>query len=204
MLFYNSADSQDVNDTTSVQLQLLNLPSPLQALSSRMALFLLDNDHGNAHTTWVQLGQPKFPSPTDFAALRRSQEIPLISLQPVQQELRFNVTLPGLVLVHLCADDGQLPVQPTNLRVIATPTIAPLETMLRWDDANNRCIKTYALNFRQAGSSDFVRVNSPDTIFLGFLHAHNSSGGCYTVAAIDYWGRFSPTSTPACYDMVLK
>ena len=170
--------------------------------SARVATFLLDNTHGNCHTTWNQFGSPVYPTAAQFDAMRHAMEIPLLNIQPATATLDLDVTLPGVVLVHMCDDPGHVPAAVTNVRLHRTPTRSPPEVLVRWDDAVNRCVQTYEVLYQPTGGQSWQRVNSPGTIFNSFIHANNATAfpatGCYTIVSVDYWNRSSAPSAAVC------
>ena len=73
-----------------------------------------------------------------------------------------------------------------------------------WDaeDATHRCVQTFVVECGAADGSNSSRVNDVDTIFTSFAHVQNYTAAaeacCYTVAAVDYWGRVGTPSAPVC------
>jgi len=108
-LVYNSADSSqpDPNATRTATLNF-NLSSAAVAAmgtDAAVALFRLDNEHGNAYATWQGQGFPKFPSAKMFAELRDAAEVVVDASFPAQVNwdtpLSFEVRASLFAPMHL-------------------------------------------------------------------------------------------------------
>lgn len=211
-VLYNSLDASIITYTTNITLTAVGLDGAILSPQARVAVFLLDDAHGNAEAQWQHLGSPTFPTAADFASLRRAQEVPMVAGFPAAPTLGVSgdgqpiltvdtsLTMPGVALVHVCAPVAA-PRQISRVWVAPTPTVAPPETMVRWQETPDRCIRTFAVYYTPNATASAARVNDVDTVFASFFHAHATkipSSGCYTVTAIDYWGREGPQSAPAC------
>ena len=218
-LVYNSDDSAaptaDPSTRASVALRF-NLTVAAAArlgADARVALFRLDQSHGNAYATWQAMGLPKLPTPQQFSLLREAAEVVVEPGYPAPFDnaaaVVFDVPRPGIVLAHVCAKPAVAPAAPTNVRLHLPGRAwdgAPTQKLLvLWDaenDATHRCISTFAVRCGALG-----RVNVADTIFTSFAHAQDYPAGdggpsgaacCYSVSAIDYWGRSSAPSAIVC------
>lgn len=135
--------------------------------------------------------------------MRQASEIPMLEGYPQivhpadMNEVRLEVPLqlPGLALVHICEDLGAAPNPPTEVRLHETTTPSPREILVTWSDSamNTRCVRSYIVYLRNE------RINPTDTIFTGFMHAAAPAGPlCYSVSAVDYFGREGGRSKEVC------
>ena len=54
------------------------LPAALRpGTEAAVAIWLLDDIHGNAHAVWEQMSKPLYPTPAQFAAMRNASELSL-------------------------------------------------------------------------------------------------------------------------------
>jgi hypothetical protein len=84
----------------AVGMRAAGLPSALRpGTEAAVAVWLLDDLHGNAHTAWEAQGRPLFPTAEQFAAMRNASELSLAPGFPrkVSGSVRsFAQTSPGL------------------------------------------------------------------------------------------------------------
>ena len=237
-LVYNSDDSA-LGPPQNVSLAF-NVSAEAAATlgeDAAIALYRLDNSHGNAFAAWQTQGLPKIPTDTQFQQMREAAEVVVEDgfPQPVnlsaslvfevcldQNDWTFSVVLvtvsnlfflhpyvarqipsPGLALAHICAKPSTPPAMVANVRLHVPPRASANATaqqlLVLWDadDQNtHRCVRTFAV------SCNGTRVNSVDTIFTSFAHTQNYTTAmqacCYSVAAVDYWGRSGPATSPVC------
>jgi hypothetical protein len=174
ILVYGSMDSSNSTGNVSVQLSLTNLPD--LGSSVAIAMDLLDNSHGNAYGTWQAQGEPLYPTAAQFAAMRASMEIPQLPGYPQQvaqlpTQFALTVPVPGVVLLHACARPASGPGAVTNVRLHVTPTVAPPEVLVMWEEpAGERCLLTYRL-YWLAAAGEPQNVITRNTTVTVFVHA---------------------------------
>ena len=177
-----------------------------------LAHYRIDPAHSNPRALWATMGGATnpYPSAAQFRALRAASELSRISLRTIDlrkrgaiRTLRFALPTPAVGLLHICsappAEEALAAVRGVALRV--TPTRAPPTVFVRWADVAERCIATYAVEWRRAPGSAWVRVNERDTIFAAHVHAQPNATkavGCYRVVASDYFNRTALPSADAC------
>ena len=212
-LVYNSADDAlpSAGDGSTAEVTLrFRLSAAAQARlrsGARVAMFRLDQAHGNAFAEWESQGFPRLPSLEQFERLRDAAEVTMEpgfprDLDPAAPLLRFQVPRPGIVLVHGCGKSEAAPPPVVNVRLHAparASDVSPTQKLLvLWDvSPRHRCLSSFEV---RCGAT---RVNRKDTIFTSFAHVQNYTRGslapcCYSVVAVDYWGRRSAPTAPVC------
>ena len=214
VLLYSSQDSQAAppDARTAVSLTLANLPPAMAAgKGAAVALWMLDDAHGNALAAWEAQGRPLFPTAADFAQMRAASEIamapgypkPLDRLRHAADDGSSAATAsiamrtPAVALLHVCAQQGTPP-PPANVSAHVTPT--PGTTLVKWQDSS-RCVATFIIERSAEKDGTYQRVNVADTVWLSFIHAGGPAArgpGCYRVRTKDYWGAVSAPSPAAC------
>lgn len=159
-----------VGSVSGVDVRTAGLPASLRpGTEAAVAVWLLDDLHGNAHTVWEAQGRPLFPTPAQFAAMRNASELSLapgfprkvrsnpfvdtwyfssdISVLRLMQIDSTSVTVPmrtpSVALVHVCSSirEGSPPTAP-RLRKTTTPGT----TVVRWSELlpdSGRCVAKY-------------------------------------------------------------
>ena len=202
-LLYNSDDSSPATGTTHVALRLNSIPHAIASGDTMVAAWQLDNANGSAAAVWDSFNKPVYPSASQWQAMRDAMEIPMVPgfprpLSSAQASLGLQLPLPGVVLVHACAKPADAPGVVTGVRLHVTTSTTPPEVLVSWREVPaDRCIKTYVVQYNTNDS----RLNKQDTIFTAFLHAQPGvarASGCYSIYAVDYWGRKGAASNWVC------
>lgn len=203
VLLYNSADGLNLTGATEVELTLQHVPAAMASVNTIWTAYLLDNIHGSAAAVWNSYGQPVYPSPTQWQAMRDAMEVPVASgfPRPFSSSLTVTVPLPGIVFLHACAQPTGAPLPVATVKLHVTTSYTPPEVLVSWQGSSDRCIRTYEVGYSTSAAGSATRVNRVDTIFRAFLHAQpgaTRASGCYSVRAVDYWGRAGPASPTLC------
>ncbi|XP_007557043.1 alpha-L-iduronidase [Poecilia formosa] len=197
VLVYNSDDnstSQRIDDVT-VELKGLAEQKGLVYVT-----YYLDNNVTNPHQLWQSMGSPDFPTAQQFRRLRSVEDPRTDGPQKLPPgdslTLKAKLSLPSVLLVHVCAWPEVGPDQVNGLRFIR---ITKGQVLVIWSDhcVGSKCIKTFEVEF-STDQKEFSRVNAQDTIFTSYVHSpvDQKVGGLYRVRAVDYWGRPGPYSLP--------
>lgn len=126
----------------------------------------IDENRSNAHTAYMRMGSPKFPSASQLATLRAAAELVPIWPEPFpinasssgRVSVDLELSIPSVTLVMLCPDYGVPPSQVSNLQIRqsvprkterhtkpvfseAEPIIS--EIMLSWTSVPEYCVATY-------------------------------------------------------------
>jgi len=151
------------------------------------------------------MGSPHIPTAVQFEQLRENQEPVLQSSSPTisnhQMQVEFDIPLPGIVHVHVCAKPVTGPAKVTAVKVLPKDPKYSLipnkyQNWIRWDSLESKVLKTYQVLYSSTRNGTYVRANIVDMISLGFMHVVDTPGGWYKVSAVDYWGRVGPESEP--------
>ncbi|KAJ9588107.1 hypothetical protein L9F63_018534, partial [Diploptera punctata] len=203
LVVFSNDTVSDLEDILSIKLQLRNISD----VTARYVVYLLDNNATNPQQVWLNAGSPVFPELQQRFQMR-SAEGPYRARGPAEVprsgdvELLLPVSLPSVVLVHLCSRAAETPGQVSGVLVC---NVTYNEVMIFWSDQHvlTRCIKTYEIEFCAQSSKTFRRINLEDTIFLSYQYVVTSDleevKGRYRVRAVDYWSRPGPYSSPIVY-----
>ncbi|XP_020783992.1 alpha-L-iduronidase [Boleophthalmus pectinirostris] len=200
VLVYNSDDNRTSTSIDDVTVTIKSLPKLKDLV---YATFYMDNNSTNSYQLWQSMGSPDFPTPEHFRKLRTSQE-PVIggplSVPPGDTlALKAKLSLPSVLLIHVCARAKMAPDQVNGLNFIG---ITRGQVLIVWSDhcVNSKCIKTFEVEFSGDGN-EFKRINVQDTIFTSYVNSpvDLEVSGLYRVRAVDYWGRPGPYSLTERY-----
>ncbi|XP_075879171.1 alpha-L-iduronidase isoform X2 [Nelusetta ayraudi] len=199
VLVFNSDDNRTSNTSDDVTVSLTGLDAQP---GLRYVTFYLDNQVSNPARLWQEMGRPDFPSVEQFRRLRSQQEPQLDGPYEAPAggalTLKVRLSLPSVLLVHVCARPEAAPGQVSGLRFIG---VTRGQVLLVWSDdaVQARCVKTFQVEFSGADGG-FARING-DSIFTSFLHSPEEQevGGLYRVRAVDYWDRPGPFCPPERY-----
>lgn len=200
VLLYNSDDNSTSTNTDDVTISL-------KGLSAQKGLvyvtYYIDNNVTNPYQLWQSMGRPDYPSTEQFRRLRTVQdphvdgpwEVPAGDTLTLKAEL----SLPSVLLIHVCARPKAVPGQVNGLRFIR---ITKGQVLIAWSDhcIDCKCIKTFEVEFSKE-QKEFSRINTQDTIFTSHVYSpvDQEVGGLYRVRAVDYWGRPGQFSLPERY-----
>lgn len=190
VLLYNSDDNQTYTTADDVTVTLRSLPK-LKGLV--YATYYMDNNSTNPYRLWQIMGRPDFPTVQQFRKIREAQEPVVDGPRPVPPgdalTLKIKLSVPSVLLIHVCAQPKPAPDQVNGLRFVG---ITAGQVLIVWSDhcVNSKCIKTFEVEFSVDGN-DFKRINAQDTIFTSYVHSPVELGvsGLYRVRAVDYWNR---------------
>ncbi|XP_015230068.1 PREDICTED: alpha-L-iduronidase [Cyprinodon variegatus] len=197
VLVYNSDDNSTSGPADDVTVVLRGLA---QQEGLVYVTYYMDNGVSSPYRRWQSMGRPDFPTPQQFRLLRRLEDPRSDGPRRVPSgdtlTLRAQLSLPSVLLVHVCARPDAAPDQVSGLRFIR---ITVGQVLIVWSDrcVGSKCIKTFEVE-RSADQKVFRRINSQDTIFTSYVFSpvDQQVGGLYRVRAVDYWGRPGPYSLP--------
>ncbi|KAM8761494.1 alpha-L-iduronidase isoform 2-T2 [Acanthopagrus schlegelii] len=200
VLVYNSDDNSTSTSTDDVTVSLNGLAAHEGLVS---VVYYIDNNVTNPYQLWRTMGSPDFPTAQQFRRLRSVQEPRVDGPWEVPAgdtlTLRAKLSLPSVLLVHVCARPKAAPDQVNGLRFIR---ITKGQVLVVWSDrcVDSKCIKTFEVEF-SSDQTEFSRINPQDTIFTSYVHSpvDQEVGGQYRVRAVDYWGRPGSYSLPETY-----
>ena len=226
LLVYNSADcGNDTAPDVALAATLTGLPfAPAPADGTVVAVrFRLDQDAAhNPAAAWAAMGSPPLPAPAQLAALwAAAAAMTAADGAPTPVAVAAggavtlpaaDVALPGITLWHL-ADRRSAPAAPQPppavdafVKAANASLLAPgsREVFVRWACANaSRATLAYVVQVSAAGpAGPWTTVNAPPfpaDISCSFAFAATpaqAEGAYYRVAAVDYWQRMGPFSTP--------
>lgn len=200
LLLFNSDDNSSSTDTDDVRLSLKGLAAQKGLL---YVAYYIDNNVTNPYGLWQSMGRPDFPTAEQFRRLRSAQDPhvdgPLEVPAGDTLTLRARLSLPSVLLVHICARPKAEPDQVNGLRFIR---ITKGQVLIVWSDhcVDSKCIKTFEVEF-SPDHEEFSRINTQNTIFTSYVYSpvDLQVGGLYRVRAVDYWGRPGQYSLPERY-----
>uniref|UniRef100_A0A7N8YB58 Alpha-L-iduronidase n=1 Tax=Mastacembelus armatus TaxID=205130 RepID=A0A7N8YB58_9TELE len=200
VLVYNSEDNSTSTKTDDVTVSLTGLAAQKGVV---YVTYYMDNNVTNPHQLWRDMGSPDYPTAEQFRRLRSVQDPHVNGPWDVPAgdtlTLKAKLSVPSVLLIHVCAQPKAVPGQVNGLHFIR---ITNGQVLIVWSDhcVDTKCIKTYEVEF-STDHENFSRINTQDTIFTSYVYSPGKSdvGGVYRVRAVDYWGRSGPYSLPERY-----
>ncbi|CAL8250420.1 unnamed protein product [Boreogadus saida] len=190
VLIYNSNDSSSSASTQRATLTLKGLAAQKDLV---YVTYSLDNNVTNPQQLWQAMGSPDFPTAQQFQQLRAAEDPHVEGPWPVPAgdtlTLDLKLSLPSVLLVHMCAKPRAVPDQVNGLRFIK---ITKGQVLIVWSDhcVDSKCLLTFEVEFSRDGE-DFHRINDRHSIFTSYVYppVDQEVRGVYRVRALDYWGR---------------
>lgn len=200
VLIYNSDDNSSSSRTDEVTVSVKGLAAQSGLV---YVTYHIDNNVTNPYKLWQSMGSPAFPTAQQFRRLRSVQDPRVDGPREVPAggalTLKASLSLPSVLLVHVCAQPKAEPDQVNGLRFMR---ITRGQVLVVWSDhcVNSKCIKTFEVEF-SSDKKPFSRVNNQDTIFTSYVHSPEDEdvSGLYRVRAVDYWSRPGSYSLPERY-----
>lgn len=200
VLVYNSDDNQTSTSADEVTVTLKSLPRLAGLLYTT---YYMDNNATNPYQLWQSMGSPDFPTPQQFRRIREAQNplagVPLPVPPGDTLTLKTKLSVPSVLLIHICAQPKSAPDQVNDLRFIG---LTKGQVLVIWSDhcVNTKCIRTFEVEYSVRGAY-FKRINNQDTIFTSYVHSpvDQEVSGLYRVRAVDYWNRPGPYSLTESY-----
>lgn len=163
----------------------------------------LDNQLCSPYGEWQHMGQPVFPSAEQFRQMRMVEDPVVEAPRPFPAgghlTLHRKLSLPSLLLVHVCTQPLKPPGKVSRLRVLP---LTRGQLVLVWSDelVGTKCLWTYEIQFSQKGEAYAPISRRPSTFNL-FVFSPDTGvvSGSYRVRALDYWARPGPFSDPVTY-----
>jgi xylan 1,4-beta-xylosidase len=111
-IVWHHNDDQYVRGTKPLELVARDLPCvgrPVQVTH-----YLLDAEHSNSHTAWLELGGSQHPTPEDVSSIKQRSSLDVVydeRLDPCPGSLSFHVSLrcPAALLVKVTPTGGAIP-----------------------------------------------------------------------------------------------
>uniref|UniRef100_A0A8C5AX81 Alpha-L-iduronidase n=1 Tax=Gadus morhua TaxID=8049 RepID=A0A8C5AX81_GADMO len=187
VLIYNSNDSSSSASTQRATLTLKGLAAQKDLV---YVTYSLDNNVTNPQQLWRAMGSPDFPSAQQFQQLRAAEDPHVEGPWPVPAgdtlTLDLKLSLPSVLLVHVCAKPRAVPDQ------VSPPITHHQFVLIVWSDhcVDSKCLLTFEVEFSRDGE-DFHRINDRHSIFTSYVYSpvDQEVRGVYRVRALDYWGR---------------
>ncbi|KAE8292549.1 Alpha-L-iduronidase [Larimichthys crocea] len=200
VLIYNSDDNRTSTSTDDVRISLKGLAAHKGLV---YVTFYIDNNVTNPYELWRSMGSPDYPTAQQFRRLRSVQDPRVDGPRDVPAgdtlTLKARLSVPSVLLVHVCARPKAVPDQVNGLRFIG---ITKGQVLIIWSDhcVDSKCIKTFEVEF-STDQKEFSRINAQDTIFTSHVYSpvDQEVGGLYRVRAVDYWARPGSYSLPERY-----
>ncbi|KAM4576977.1 alpha-L-iduronidase isoform 1-T1 [Odontesthes bonariensis] len=200
VLVYNSDDNSTSNSTDDVTVTVKGLAEQKGLV---YVTYYMDNNVTSPYQLWQTMGRPDYPTAEQFRHLRSVEDPHTDGPWKVPAgdslTLKAKLSVPSVLLIHVCAQPKSVPDQVNGLRFIR---ITKGQVLILWSDhcVDSRCIKTFEVEF-SADDKEFSRINNQDTIFTSYVYSpvDQEVGGLYRVGAVDYWGRPGPYSLPERY-----
>lgn len=200
VLVYNSEDNSTSTKTDDVTVSLKGLAAQKGLV---YVTYYIDNNVSNPYQLWQSMGSPDYPTAEQFRRLRSVQDPHVDGPWEVPAgdtlTLKAKLSVPSVLLIHVCALPKAVPDQVNGLRFIR---ITKGQVLIVWSDhcVDSKCIRTFEVEF-STDDKEFSRINTQDTIFTCCVYspADQEVGGLYRVRAVDYWGRPGPYSLPERY-----
>ncbi|XP_071792677.1 alpha-L-iduronidase-like isoform X1 [Asterias amurensis] len=207
VIVYNSNDTSNETGSDHVIINVQGVPKIQQNQDMLYVVYLLNNTLGNPYHLWKDYNKPVFPTRKHFVEMRKNQEPVRItgpnSFTGPGKTFDFNLSKPGVVLIHACAKPIAAPEKVNNLYL---HNVTEYDVLVRWEDVSSRCLLTYEVEYSTQQRGQYLRVNDIDLIFTTFLFsadavshgalANITTKGWYRVRAVDYWNRAGDYSTP--------
>ncbi|XP_075798988.1 alpha-L-iduronidase isoform X2 [Microtus pennsylvanicus] len=201
VLIYASDDTHEhLNRSIPVTLHLRGVPPGLGLV---YVVRYLDNQLCSPYSEWQQMGQPVFPSAEQFRRMRMVEDPVVEAPRPFpaggRLTLHRKLSLPSLLLVHVCTQPLKPPGKVSRLRALP---LTRGQLVLVWSDEHvgSKCLWTYEIQFSQKGEAYAPISRRPSTFNL-FVFSPDTGvvSGSYRVRALDYWARPGPFSDPVTY-----
>nr|XP_046242525.1 alpha-L-iduronidase [Scatophagus argus] len=200
VLLYNSDDNSTSAGADDVAVSLKGLAGQTGLV---YVTYYMDNNVSNPYELWQSLGSPDYPTASQFRRLRSVQDPRVDGPWEVPAgdtlTLKVKLSLPSVLLVHVCAQPKAEPGQVNGLRFIR---ITKGQVLIIWSDhcVGSKCVKTFEVEF-SSDHEHFSRINTRDTIFTSYVYSPEGQqvSGLYRVRAVDYWGRPGSYSLPERY-----
>uniref|UniRef100_A0A6Q2Y3D2 Alpha-L-iduronidase n=1 Tax=Esox lucius TaxID=8010 RepID=A0A6Q2Y3D2_ESOLU len=170
VLIYNSHDNCSSTATDLIRVSLNGFP---QRNGLVYVTYYLDNNVTNPYQLWQSMGSPDYPSAEQFRQLRNMEDPLVDGPLPFPTEgvltLQAKLSVPSVLLIHVCAQPKAIPDQVNGLRFIS---ITKGQVLVVWKDhcVNSKCIKTFEVEFSK-DQKKFHRVNTWDTIFTSYVYS---------------------------------
>jgi L-iduronidase len=203
VLIYHSRDQIMSSGEEHIELQFNNVPFERGMLTH----YRIDAEHGDPFKVWEAMGAPRYPSPEQYAEMRRHQELAMLDapqeviIKDGTLSLSFDLPLPSVSLVLLSAKPSGAPGRVEGVRIVRYEGLLDQDEVMVlwqanhvWHDVGSRVLQTYEVLYADSPEGPFTRVNEVDVIDTAFLHVRDkdagaSRGGFYKIRAVDYWGR---------------
>ncbi|XP_007641176.1 alpha-L-iduronidase isoform X1 [Cricetulus griseus] len=201
VLIYTSDDTHaHLNGSIPVTLHLRGVPPGLGLV---YVVLYLDNQLCSPSSEWQHMGQPVFPSAEQFRRMRMVEDPVVEAPRPFpaggRLTLHRKLSLPSLLLVHVCTRPLKPPGQVSRLRALP---LTHGQLVLVWSDEHvgSKCLWTYEIQFSQKGE-EYAPISRRPSTFNLFVFSPDTAvvSGSYRVRALDYWARPGPFSDPVTY-----
>jgi xylan 1,4-beta-xylosidase len=90
---YAPPESEGASRTMTLQLKNIN--------AKRAIIFRVDHDHGDVHSTYQQMGSPRYPTTEQVQILRKAAELPEPEIKDTNNVLTLTMPAKGLAVIEL-------------------------------------------------------------------------------------------------------
>jgi len=90
---YAPPESEGASRTMTLQLKNIN--------AKRAIIFRVDHDHGDVHSTYQQMGSPRYPTSKQVQILRKAAELPEPEIKDTNSALTLTMPAKGLAVIEL-------------------------------------------------------------------------------------------------------
>jgi hypothetical protein len=170
----------------------------------RQIQYRLDEKHGHAYSSWLEMGSPEDISLSQYNELAAAMEPAIIDVSDVNirtGEHDVNIEFPssGVSFVILAKDVGK----PGQVKKLSYKKYLGLNgedvIMLNWEKSAERGVLSFEVYAKAPEESSFKKVNPTHMFATGYAHViAKSEGYQYKVRQVDYWerkGKFSDILT---------
>ena len=194
VLVYHNCDKIMSSGSETIELEITGIPFEQAACVH----YRIGEEQADPFVLWERGGAPRTPDSELLARLRDCDELALLEhtqVQPIENgsyRAGFELPLHAVSLLLLTKKPQNGPAKIDGLRAEQYRGTAACENvMLLWQGSPSRSLFTYEVLFSESAEGPYCRINTPDTICSGFLHARRTSSGVgyYRVRAVDQWGR---------------
>lgn len=193
VLVYHSRDEIMMSGGEKVRLTLHNPPFERAVL----AHYRIDEGHTDPFNTWEKMGAPREPTAQQLSALRAAADLEILEEPGVVEarggklELAFDLPLPSVSLLLFAPRPQNPPAQVQGLRLEHYEGLdGKGETLVCWQGAESRAIRTYEVLYAWRPGAIFERINARDLLTSAFVMSPAAGeDGRFKVRAVDWWGR---------------
>jgi L-iduronidase len=161
----------------------------------RLVHYRLDEKHGHAYSSWLEMGSPEDITLSQYNELAAAMEPAVIDVSDVyittgEHDVNIKFPASGVSFVILAKDAGKT----GQVKRLSYKKYLGLNgedvIMLNWEKCAERGVLGYEVYAKAPEESSFKKVNPTHLFATGYAHVTaNSEGYQYKVRKVDYWER---------------